>query len=61
MIHSYDFAISDECNSNKKSSMNFPKSYRFKGMPIETENVCGLKNGGNFSVREYEVYRVFYP
>lgn len=36
MIHSYDFAISDECNSNKKSSMNFPKSYRFKGIAIET-------------------------
>jgi hypothetical protein len=50
MLQSHDFSISDECNKNKKSTMNFPRSYRFKGRPVETESICGLKKGGNFGI-----------
>jgi len=34
---SFDFSISDNCNSNENSSFFFPKSYRFKERPVEIE------------------------
>ena len=57
---SYDFSISDSCNINKNSSFCFPKSYRFKERPVEIEELCGMKDGGNFRIVEYEVFKVTY-
>lgn len=50
---SYDFSISDCCDNNRNSSFSFPKSYRFKERPVEIEQLCGLKDGGNFKIVEY--------
>lgn len=57
---SFDFSISDSCNSNENSSFFFPKSYRFKERPVEIEELCGIEKGGNFRIVEYEVYKVTY-
>ena len=61
-----DLCISDDCNSNNKSYSNFPSTYNFEGSnkivnnQQSYTNFSGATNGYNFSVVDYEVFRVVF-
>ena len=61
-----DLCISDDCNSNNKSHSYFPETYNFEGsnkIVINQQsytNFSGATNGYNFSVVDYEVFRVVF-
>ena len=59
-----DIRIHD-CNSNRNSFANFPKTYnRAEGKKLErNKDTCRMFLGGenqHFKVEEYEVFQVFY-
>ena len=60
----HDLYISDKCNENKNSYSRFPTSYNSSKVYKQTQEsytaFCGSKNGINFKVTEYEVYRVIW-
>jgi hypothetical protein len=55
-----DLAITDDCDKNRESCVNFPHGYNFKNVYRFTQEawtvLCGSPDGKNFRVREYEVF-----
>lgn len=59
-----DIHISDLCDENRDSYVNFPSSFMCPEMNERNQQVttmfCGAIKGNSFRVKEYEVYRVYF-
>lgn len=59
-----DIHISDLCDENRDSYVNFPSSFMCPEMSERNQQtttmLCGAIKGNSFRVKEYEVYRVYY-
>jgi len=60
----HDLYLADKCNANMSSYCNFPYRFNCNGQYSSGQAsftaFCGAVSGYNYSVLEYEVFRVIY-